>query len=108
MDNLSRVFQKQSKINLKRLSFITQFKIQFLLLFTSCKKSAWKNVCHQSFKKFYFSITVPFYLATLHISVNFDYLPLRGGGIWKIKKRGWKFGARAGLLKRRGVDTFPI
>ena len=33
----------------------------------------------------------------------------RGGGveIWKIKKRGWKYGAGRGLLKR-GADTFPI
>ena len=35
-----------------------------------------------------------------------DYLPWRGG-IWKIKKRGWKCGARAGLLNS-GAVTFPI
>ena len=39
--------------------------------------------------------------------VSFDYHP-RKGGICKIKKRGWKYGAGAGLLKRRGADTFPI
>ena len=42
-------------------------------------------------------------------SVNFDYLS-RTGEIWKIKKRGWKYGAGAGLLKRGGgtTVTFPI
>ena len=30
--------------------------------------------------------------------VNFDYLP-QMGGIWKIKKRGWKYGTGADLLK---------
>ena len=39
------------------------------------------------------------------LRVNFDYLPQRGG-IWKIKKRGRKYGAGAGL--KRGGDTFPI
>ena len=34
--NLSRVFPKQKRK--KRLSFITQFKIEFLLLFTGCRK----------------------------------------------------------------------
>ena len=38
MENLSSVFQKQTKQNkkkhMKRLSFITQFKIEFLLPFT--------------------------------------------------------------------------
>ena len=39
MENLSRVFQKQKRKNhIKRLSFITQFKIEFLLPFTSCRK----------------------------------------------------------------------
>ena len=39
MENLSRVFQKQKiKKNMKRMCFITQFKIEFLLLFTSCRK----------------------------------------------------------------------
>ena len=32
--------------------------------------------------------------------VNFDYLPWRGG-IWKIRKRGWKYRAWAGSLKKR-------
>ena len=36
MENLSRVFQK--KKYMKRLTFITQFKVDFLLSFTSCKK----------------------------------------------------------------------
>ena len=36
MENLSMVFFK--KKNMKRLSFITQFKIEFLLLFTGCRK----------------------------------------------------------------------
>ena len=36
---ISSVSQKQKrKKNMKRLSFITQFKIEFLLLFTCCKK----------------------------------------------------------------------
>ena len=29
-----------------------------------------------------------------------------GGGIWKIKKRGWKYGVGAGLLKRGGGLVF--
>ena len=32
--------------------------------------------------------------------VNFHYLPWRGG-IWKIRKRGWKYRAWAGSLKKR-------
>ena len=38
----------------------------------------------------------------------------REGGNLKIKKRGWKYGAGAGLFKREGegggggVGTFPI
>ena len=42
MENLSRlkIFQKQKrkKKHMKELSFITQFKIEFLLLFTCCRK----------------------------------------------------------------------
>ena len=40
MENLSRVFQKQKikKKHMKRLSFITLFKIEFLLPFTSCRE----------------------------------------------------------------------
>ena len=39
MENLSRVFQKQTKKkHMKRLNVITQFKIEFLLLFSSCRK----------------------------------------------------------------------
>ena len=39
MENLSRVLQKQEKKkHMKRLSFITQFKIEFLLPLTSCRK----------------------------------------------------------------------
>ena len=40
MENLSRVFQnKKEKKNMKRLSFIiSQFKIEFLLLLTGCRK----------------------------------------------------------------------
>ena len=40
IENLSRVFQKQKrkKKHIKRLSFITQFKIEFLLPFTSSRK----------------------------------------------------------------------
>ena len=39
IENLSRVFKKTNKKkNIKRLSFITQFKIEFLLPFTSCRK----------------------------------------------------------------------
>ena len=33
--------------------------------------------------------------------VNFDYLPW-SGGIWKILKSRWKYGAEAGLLKVGG------
>ena len=37
MENLSGVFQKQKrKKQMKRLSFINQFKIEFLLQFTGC------------------------------------------------------------------------
>ena len=43
MENLSRVLQKQKrKKHMKRLSFITQFKIEFLLPFTSCRKACGK------------------------------------------------------------------
>ena len=52
MDNLSRVFQIQSKINMKRLSFITQFKIQFLLLLTSCKQVLGKMSAIKASKSF--------------------------------------------------------
>ena len=39
MENLSRMFQKHKwKKSMKRLSFITQFKIEFLLPFTDCRK----------------------------------------------------------------------
>ena len=40
MENLSWVFrnQKGKKKHMKRLSFVTQFKIEFLLPFTSCRK----------------------------------------------------------------------
>ena len=39
MKILSTVFQnKKQKQNMKRLSFITQFKIEFLLPFTGCRK----------------------------------------------------------------------
>ena len=40
IESLSRVFQKKKKkkIHMKRLSFITQSKIEFLLLFSGCKK----------------------------------------------------------------------
>ena len=39
MENFSRVFQKQKRNrNMKRLSFITQFKVQFLVPFTGYKK----------------------------------------------------------------------
>ena len=40
MENLSRVFQKQKrkKKHMKRLSFINQFKIEFILLCTGCRK----------------------------------------------------------------------
>ena len=38
IDNLSRLFQKQKrKKHMKRLSFITQFKIELLRLFTGCR-----------------------------------------------------------------------
>ena len=39
MENLSSVLKrKKKKKNMKELSFTTQFKIEFLLLFTSCRK----------------------------------------------------------------------
>ena len=41
MDNLSKVFEKffkKREKNMTRLSFITQFKIEFLLPFTGCRK----------------------------------------------------------------------
>ena len=37
MANLSGAFQKQER-HMKRLSFITQIKIEFLLLLTSCRE----------------------------------------------------------------------
>ena len=40
MKNLSRVFQKQKrkKKHLRKLSLMTQFKIEFLLPFSGCRK----------------------------------------------------------------------
>ena len=40
MENNSRVFQKQKlkKRHMKRLSFVTQFKIDFILTFNGCAK----------------------------------------------------------------------
>ena len=40
MENLSKLFQKQKrkKKHTKKLSFITQCKIRFLLQFTGCRK----------------------------------------------------------------------
>ena len=38
MENLLMVFQKKKKNHMKRLSFITQFKIEFLVPFTGCRK----------------------------------------------------------------------
>ena len=39
MENLTRVFQNKNEKKTKRLSFIiTQFKIEFLVPFTSCRK----------------------------------------------------------------------
>ena len=39
MENLSTIFQIQTKMkHIKSLSFITQFKIEFLLPFTGCRK----------------------------------------------------------------------
>ena len=53
MENISGLFQEQKqkqtkKKHLKELSFVAQFKIEFLLPFTSCKKMHGKmpaNVC---------------------------------------------------------------
>ena len=40
MENFSKEFQKQKKEtkHMKKLSFITQFKIEYLLSFTVCRK----------------------------------------------------------------------
>ena len=39
MENFSRMFQdKKEKKNMMKLSFMTEFKIEFLLPFTSCRK----------------------------------------------------------------------
>ena len=40
IENLLKVFQKTKKKikHMKKLSFITQFEIEFLLLFTGCRK----------------------------------------------------------------------
>ena len=46
-ETLSRLFKKKkSKKNMKRLSFITQFKIEFLLPFTDCRKVLGKMPDH--------------------------------------------------------------
>ena len=37
--------KKEKKKRMKRLSFMTQFKIEFLLLFTGCRKILGKNAC---------------------------------------------------------------
>ena len=44
--------------------------------------------------------TPPFFLKGQG-KVNFNYLPRRRG-IWKILKRGWKYGAGVGVFIRRG------
>ena len=51
MENLPRVFQKQKrkKKHMKRLSFITQFKIEFLLPFNGCRKVLGKMPVYYSF-----------------------------------------------------------
>ena len=46
MENLSRVFQKQKRKKNTRLTFITQFKIEFLLLFPSFRKMLGKRPDH--------------------------------------------------------------
>ena len=44
MENLSWVLQKQErKEHMKRLSFVTQFKIEFLLLFTDYRKMLYEK-----------------------------------------------------------------
>ena len=57
MENLSRVFQKQKrKKNMERLSFMTHFKIEFLLPFNGLRrvlKNAWYGafvtpLCHHN------------------------------------------------------------
>ena len=52
MEDLSRVFQK-TKQNMKRLSFITQFKIVFLLAFTGYRKVLGKMVAFVSKSVYY-------------------------------------------------------
>ena len=44
MKNLSRVFRKQKEKKNMKLSFITQFKIEFLLPFTSLQKCLEKHL----------------------------------------------------------------
>ena len=53
MENLPKVFQTKNK-NMKRLSFVTQFKIEFLLPLTSCRKMLGKMTAYgdQSYNVF--------------------------------------------------------
>ena len=54
MENLSRGFQKQNrkKKHMKGLSFITQFKIEFVLTFTGCRKVLGKMPASSLFSLF--------------------------------------------------------
>ena len=51
MENLSKMFQtqKRKKTNMKRLGLLIQFKIEFLLPFTSCRKVLQKKKTHNGF-----------------------------------------------------------
>ena len=53
------------------------------------------------FRSFFHSFDLPPPFLKEREEVNFNYLPWEGR-LWKIFKRGWKYGAGAGLLKRRG------
>ena len=67
MENLLRVFQKQKKKKyIKRLSFITQFKIKFLLPFSDCRKVPGKmpGFWYHDFRNYLFNHISKWYKAS--------------------------------------------
>ena len=73
MENLSRVFQKQKrkKRHMKRLSFITQFKIEFLLPFNGCRKVLRKM------RDYVKSVQIRSFLWSLFSRIQFEYGKIR-------------------------------
>ena len=72
-------FFKKNPKNMKRLSLITQFKIEFLLLFTTCRKVlgkmpvGWERNCNFVFKELCFErnpFTEPLLAVKIHRNIS--------------------------------------